>query len=52
VYDKYKRFDAPKYRLALRLEDRVEPYEYPPPGFRTWFVQRIEKLARYYGIMK
>lgn len=52
VYDKYRRFDAPKNRLAFKLEDRVEPYEYPPPGFRTWFAQRIEKLARYYGIIK
>ncbi len=51
-YDKIRRFAAPAKRLTLRLEDRVEPYEYPPPGFRTWFARRIEKLARYYGIMK
>jgi ferredoxin-type protein NapG len=52
MYDKLKRYDAPEKRLALRLEDRVEPYEFPPPDFKTWFVQRIGKLAKHYGIMK
>jgi len=51
-YDKFKRFEAPSKGLALRLEDRVEPYQFPPPDFKTWFVQRIEKLARYYGVIE
>jgi len=51
-YDKFKRFEAPSKGLVLRLEDRVEPYQFPPPDFKTWFVQRIEKLARYYGIIE
>jgi ferredoxin-type protein NapG len=51
-YNKFKRFEAPSKGLALRLEDRVEPYQFPPPDFKTWFVQRIQKLARYYGIIE
>ncbi|MBN2687383.1 MAG: 4Fe-4S dicluster domain-containing protein [Deltaproteobacteria bacterium] len=51
-YDKDRRFDAPEKLVAMRLEDRVGPYEYPPPGFKTWLAERIKKLARYHGIIE
>ncbi len=50
-YDKYRRFDPPEGTFVVRLEDRVEPYEYPPPDFRTWFTRRLEKLARQHGLI-
>jgi len=51
-YDKIKRYNPSENRVVFRLEDRVAPYEFPPPDFKTWFAERIEKLARHYGIMK
>ncbi|MBW2598732.1 MAG: 4Fe-4S dicluster domain-containing protein [Deltaproteobacteria bacterium] len=51
-YDKVKRFDPSENRFALRLEDRVGSYDFPPPGFKTWITRRIEKLAIHYGVMK
>jgi ferredoxin-type protein NapG len=51
-YKGAKRFAPPKTRFALRLEDRVGPYEFPPPDFKTWFVNRIRTLAEHYGIRK
>ncbi|MBN1105881.1 MAG: 4Fe-4S binding protein [Deltaproteobacteria bacterium] len=50
-YQGAKRFDPPEGRFALRLEDRVGPYEFPPPDFRTWFVNRVRTLAEKYGIL-
>jgi len=50
-YDKYRRFDPPEGTFMVRLEDRVEPYEYPPPDFKTWFFRRLEKLARQHGFI-
>ena len=52
VYDKVKRFDAPESWFLVRPEDRVEPYEFEPPGFGTWFAKRLERLARYYGLIR
>ncbi len=39
-------------RILTALEDRVGPYENPPPPFETWLSNRIEKLAQHYGILK
>jgi ferredoxin-type protein NapG len=51
-YEGAKRFDSPKKRIALRLENHVGPYEFPPPNFKTWFVNRVRTLAEHYGIVK
>jgi ferredoxin len=50
-YEGAKRFDPPEKRWTLRLEDRVEPYEIPPPNYRTWFINRIRKILEHYGVM-
>ncbi len=52
LYEKVKRFDPSENRFALRHENRVGPYDFPPPDFKTWLAGRIEKLAKRYGIMK
>jgi ferredoxin-type protein NapG len=51
-YEGAKRFAPPEVRFALQLEDRVGPYEFPPPDFKTWFVNRIKTLSEHYGIAK
>ena len=47
-----KRFNPPDRRLTLRLEDRVGPYEFPQPDFKTWFVGRIRTLMEHYGVIR
>ena len=47
-----KRFDPSEQRFVLRLEDRVGPYEFPPPDFKAWFVNRVKTLAEHYGIVQ
>jgi Na+-translocating ferredoxin:NAD+ oxidoreductase RNF subunit RnfB len=39
-------------RFILAVEDRVGPYEVPPPAYSEWFKNRLEKLAEHYGIVK
>ncbi|MEM5788600.1 MAG: 4Fe-4S dicluster domain-containing protein [Syntrophobacteraceae bacterium] len=39
-------------RILVSLEDRVGPYDVPPPDFSEWFSNRLEKLAEYYGMSK
>ncbi len=39
-------------RILTALEDRVGPYEVPPDPFSKWFVNRLEKLAEHYSILK
>jgi len=51
-YDKVKRFRPLEKRIALKLEDHVGPYDFPPPDFWTWFRQRITKLAKHHGLVK
>ena len=51
-YEGAKRFAPPDDRFALHLENRVDPYEFPPPDFKTWFVNRVRTLAEHYGIAK
>lgn len=51
-YDKVKRFLPSEKRIVLKLEDNVGPYDFPPPDFRTWFRQRITKLAKHHGLVK
>jgi ferredoxin-type protein NapF len=51
-YKGAKRFDPPKKRVALRLENHVGPYEFPPPDFNTWFKNRVRTLAEHYGIVE
>lgn len=47
-----RRFERPDIRFARRLENRVGPYEFPPPDFKTWFVNRIETLIDRYGFVE
>lgn len=51
-YDLVRRLERPEARLAVKLEDRLGPYEYPPDPFSVWFKNRIESLARRYGIIR
>lgn len=51
-YENVTRYERPEKRFAVRLEDRTEPYRFPPPDFKTWFVERIEHLARHHGLIK
>lgn len=51
-YEKHRRYDRPADRVALRLEDRVKPLPTPPQDFRTWLVDRVERLARYHGLIE
>jgi ferredoxin-type protein NapG len=51
-YEGAKRYAPLERRLAYRLEDRVGPYEFPPPDFKTWFVNRLRTLAERYGLSK
>ncbi|MEN6437254.1 MAG: 4Fe-4S dicluster domain-containing protein [Syntrophobacter sp.] len=39
-------------RILVALNDRVGPYENPPPPFSKWFTNRLEKLAEHYSILK
>lgn len=51
TYEGARRFDLPDKHFALRMEDRVGPYEFPPPDFGTWFFNRVRTLAEKYGIL-
>lgn len=51
-YENYTRYGRPEKRVALRLENRTEPLRFPPPDFRTWFVDRIGRLARFHGLIE
>ncbi|MCX5853335.1 MAG: 4Fe-4S dicluster domain-containing protein [Deltaproteobacteria bacterium] len=50
-YDKVKRFLPPEHRFALRIEEE-EGRSHREEEFKTWFVERIKKLGRQYGIIK
>ena len=45
-----KRYDPQPGRLLARLEDRVGPYEIPPPSYGDWFANRLRTLAEHYGL--
>ncbi|MDR2056174.1 MAG: 4Fe-4S dicluster domain-containing protein [Desulfovibrio sp.] len=45
-----KRYEPRPERLIIRLDDRVGPYEVPPPSYGEWFVNRLRALAQRYGI--
>ncbi|MDR2820055.1 MAG: 4Fe-4S dicluster domain-containing protein [Desulfovibrio sp.] len=45
-----KRYEPRPERLIIRLEDRVGPYEVPPPSYGEWFVNRLRALAQRYGV--
>jgi NAD-dependent dihydropyrimidine dehydrogenase PreA subunit len=50
-YEKVKRFLPPKDRLTMRLPDESgKPHR--EEEFKDWFVERIKKLGRSYGIIK
>ncbi len=49
-YNKVKRFQPSEKLFALKHEDNVGPYEFPPPSFGEWLSKRIKKLARSYGL--
>lgn len=39
-------------RILMAVEDRVGPYENPPPAFPEWLKNRLLKLAEHYGVKK
>ena len=47
-----KRYQPQPGRFLVTLEDRVGPYEAPPPSYPAWFANRIRMLARYYGLLE
>jgi NAD-dependent dihydropyrimidine dehydrogenase PreA subunit len=47
-----KRFEPQPGRFIASLEDRVGPYEVPPPPFTEWFVKRLRALAEHSGMYK
>lgn len=50
-YDKVKRFQPSEKILALKHEDNIGPYDFPPPSFGEWLSKRIKKLAGHYGLI-
>lgn len=50
-YEKVKRFLPPDKRVAMRLEDEMGK-KHGEEDFKSWFVERIKKLGRSYGVMK
>lgn len=46
------RYQPQPGRIITALEDRVGPYEVPPPSYPEWFANRIRILARNYGLIK
>jgi len=49
-YDKVRRFEPPKQRLLVRLEDRTEAES--RREFPDWFASRVKSLAERYGLWK
>ena len=47
-----KRYQPQPGRLIVALEDRVDPYEVPPPSYPEWLANRIRILARNYGLIQ
>lgn len=47
-----KRYEPQPGQFLTHLEDRVGPYEVPPPPYPEWFANRIRILARNYGLIK
>lgn len=47
-----KRYQPQPERLITRLEDRVGPYDVPPPSYEEWFANRLRNLARQYGLLE
>jgi ferredoxin len=45
-----KRYDPQPGRFLTRLEDRVGPYEIPPPSYGDWLANRLRMLAEHYGL--
>jgi len=50
-YDKVKRFLPPKKGISLRLPDESGK-KHGKEDFKDWFVERIRKLGKSYGIIK
>lgn len=49
---KAKRYQPQPGRIITSLEDRIGPYEVPPPSYPEWLTKRIRILARNYGLIK
>lgn len=47
-----KRTQRPQSHFLTTLEDRVGPYEAPPPTYSQWLGNRLAKLAEVYGLKK
>ena len=50
-YDKVKRFLPPEDRISVRLPDESGK-KHGEDDFKDWFVERIKKLGKSYGIIK
>jgi NAD-dependent dihydropyrimidine dehydrogenase PreA subunit len=50
-YDKVKRFPPPEKGVSLRLPDESGK-KHGEEDFKDWFVERIKKLGKSYGIIK
>ncbi|HUH64992.1 MAG TPA: 4Fe-4S dicluster domain-containing protein [Syntrophales bacterium] len=50
-YEKVKRFLPPKDKLSLRLPDESGK-KHGDEDFKDWFLERIKKLGKNYGIIK
>lgn len=50
-YEKVKRFLPPEDRLTLRLKDETGK-KHGEEDFKSWFVERIKKLGRSYGVLE
>jgi len=47
-----RRFQPQPGRIIVALEDRVGPYEVPPPSYSEWFSKRIRILAQNFGLIE
>lgn len=48
-YEAAVRYPAGEGHFAVRPENRVAPYEFPPDDFGTWLKKRVEKIGKNHG---
>ncbi len=51
-YEHALRYPAGEDHFAVRLEDRVAPYEFAQDDLVTWLRKRVEKIGKNHGIPK
>ena len=50
-YQDVPRYDPPEKRIAVRPEDRIGPYEFPPDDFKTWLGKRLRRIGANHGLV-